>query len=283
MAAPRSLRGRAREIVHRLSVEYPGNARDLCALHHDGPFQLLVATILSAQSTDERVNIVTPELFAAFPTAEALAAAPMERLEKLIYSTGFFRAKARSLAGMARGVSELYGGTVPSSLEELTRLPGVGRKTANVVRSVAFGLPGFPVDTHVGRLVRRLGLSEQADPDKVEAEVTALVPPEEWGALSVRLILHGRRVCLARRPRCTECVLADICPSAGVPVRPPAVPVTERVEGKRSAAGKRSTAGSVSGTTATRRRSRKIGRAEGETIKAASRRSSAGPRKAKTR
>jgi len=228
VAGPRSLRGRALEITKRLSGEYPGSASELCALRHNGAFQLLVATILSAQSTDERVNIVTPELFAAFPTAEALAAAPLDRLEKLIYSTGFFRAKARSLVGMARGVTERFGGTVPSSIEDLTTLPGVGRKTANVVRSVDFDLPGFPVDTHVGRLVRRLGLSEQTDPVKVEAEVTSLVPPEEWGTLSVRLILHGRRVCLARSPRCTECLLADICPSAGVLVRPAGLPRARR-------------------------------------------------------
>ncbi|MGH9029255.1 MAG: endonuclease III [Acidimicrobiales bacterium] len=221
MARPRSLAGRAREVVARLEREYPGNATELCALHHDGPFQLLVATILSAQSTDERVNLTTPQLFAVFPTPEALSAAPLDKLEKLIYSTGFFRAKARSLVGMARGLTERYGGEVPTEMEELTTLPGVGRKTANVVRSVAFGLPGFPVDTHVGRLSRRLGLTEETDPDKVEAQVTKLVPPEEWGALSIRLILHGRRVCLSRKPRCGECLLADICPSATLPVRPP--------------------------------------------------------------
>jgi endonuclease-3 len=163
--------------------------------------------------------MVTPQLFEVFGTPEAMAAAPLERLEKLVYSTGFFRAKARSLVGMARAVVERFGGVVPSELKELTSLPGVGRKTANVVRSVAFDLPGFPVDTHVGRLVRRLGLTEQNDPDKVEAEVSALVPREEWGTLSVRLILHGRRVCTARAPRCTECLLADICPSARLPVR----------------------------------------------------------------
>jgi endonuclease-3 len=219
MARPRSARGRAREIAARLSGEYPGSANELCALRHDGAFQLLVATILSAQSTDERVNMVTPELFGVFGTPEALAAAPLDRLEELIYSTGFFRTKARSLVGMARAVVERFGGVVPFELKDLTSLPGVGRKTANVVRSVAFDLPGLPVDTHVGRLVRRLGLSEQSDPDKVEAEVTVLVPPEEWGALSIRLILHGRRVCTARAPRCTECLLADICPSARLPVR----------------------------------------------------------------
>lgn len=222
-ASPKQkVRERAREVVARLAREYPGTARDLCALRHDSPFELLVATILSAQSTDERVNMETPALFAEFPNPEDLAAAPPERVETLIYSTGFYRAKARSLVGMAQGLVDRFGGEVPTAVEDLTTLPGVGRKTANVVRSVDFDLPGFPVDTHVGRLVRRLGLSEQNDPDKVEAEVTALVPEEEWGGLSVRLILHGRRVCVARAPRCTECLLADICPSAEIPVRPPA-------------------------------------------------------------
>jgi len=219
MARPRSIAGRAREVVARLASEYPGDARSLCALRHDDPFQLLVATILSAQSTDERVNLTTPALFARFPTPEALAAAPPDEVEKLIYSTGFYRAKTRSLIGMASAVTERFGGRVPSSMEELTSLPGVGRKTANVVRSVDFGLPGFPVDTHVGRLSRRLGLSTQNEPDKVEQEVTRLVPPQDWGTLSVRLILHGRRVCLARKPRCELCVLADICPSANLPTK----------------------------------------------------------------
>jgi endonuclease-3 len=204
-------------VVTRLAEEYPGSAAELCALRHDSPFQLLVATILSAQSTDERVNLVTPTLFAAFPTPEALAAAPPDEVERLIHSTGFFRAKTRSLLGMARAVSERYGGEVPSAMEDLTTLPGVGRKTANVVRSVTFGLPGLPVDTHVGRLARRLELSAETDPVKVETDVCALVPAREWGALSLRLILHGRRVCLARRPRCEGCLLADVCPSAVLP------------------------------------------------------------------
>ena len=204
-------------VVTRLADEYPGSAADLCALRHRNPFELLGATILSAQSTDERVNIVTPALFDAYPTPEALAAGSPEVVERLIHSTGFFRAKTRSLLGMAQAVTERYGGAVPSKMEDLTTLPGVGRKTANVVRSVAFGLPGLPVDTHVGRLARRLGLTAETDPVKVEAEICALVPAREWGALSLRLILHGRRVCLARRPRCEECLLADICPSATLP------------------------------------------------------------------
>lgn len=216
-------------VVTRLADEYPGSAADLCALRHRNPFELLGATILSAQSTDERVNTVTPALFDAYPTPEALAAGSPEVVERLIHSTGFFRAKTRSLLGMAQAVAERYGGAVPSKMEDLITLPGVGRKTANVVRSVAFGLPGLPVDTHVGRLARRLGLTAETDPVKVEAEICALVPAREWGALSLRLILHGRRVCLARRPRCEECLLADICPSATLPTaKAPKTPKTVR-------------------------------------------------------
>jgi endonuclease-3 len=191
----------------------------LCALHHEGSFQLLVATILSAQCTDERVNMVTPGVFAAYPTPRDLAAAPIEDLEEMVRSTGFFRSKAKNLVGMARAVSDRFDGQVPSTMEDLTSLPGVGRKTANVVRSVAMGLPGLPVDTHVGRLTRRLGLTKQTDPVKVETEIGALVPPEAWGALSLRLILHGRKTCKARTPLCDKCVLSDICPSSLVPLR----------------------------------------------------------------
>jgi endonuclease III len=236
---PRSLRGRAREVSARLAVEYPGSATELCALDHDGPFQLLVATILSAQSTDQRVNLVTPALFAAFPTPEALASASSEEVEQLIHSTGFFRAKTRSLLGMARAVVEDFGGEVPSAMEDLVTLPGVGRKTANVVRSVGFGLPGLPVDTHVGRIVRRLGLTDQTDPVKVEAEIGALLAPEDWGAFSLRLILHGRAVCIARKPRCEACLLADICPSAQLPVRRTAPAPRSRSAGGRPAPSRR--------------------------------------------
>ena len=214
MPRPRSPRGRARETVARLAREYPGSAASLCALRHDGPFQLLVATILSAQTTDERVNLVTPALFARYPGPHDLAAADPGEVEELIHSTGFFRAKTRSLVGMATAVVERYGGQVPSALDDLVTLPGVGRKTANVVRSVAFDAPGLPVDTHVGRLTRRLGLTTETDPVKVEHEVGSLAPPAEWGALSLRLILHGRAVCRSRKPRCDVCVLNDFCPSA---------------------------------------------------------------------
>jgi len=201
-----------------MAEEYPGTAAELCALNHDNAFELLVATILSAQCTDERVNMVTPGLFAAYPTPAALAGADPADVEERIRTTGFFRAKTRSLIGMAQGVEERFGGEVPSSMEDLTSLPGVGRKTANVVRSVAMGLPGLPVDTHVGRLARRLALTEESDPVKVERDLDALVPPAERGVLSLRLILHGRAVCKARTPRCGACVLADICPSARVPL-----------------------------------------------------------------
>jgi endonuclease-3 len=214
VARPRTPKGRARETVTRLAEEYPGTARELCALHHDGPFQLLVATILSAQCTDERVNQVTPALFARYPSPADLAAADPDAVEDLIRPTGFFRAKTRSLLGMARGVVERFGGEVPRDLDDLVTLSGVGRKTGNVVRSVAFDLPGLPVDTHVGRLARRLGLTTETDPVKVEHAVGALVPRAELGALSLRLILHGRAVCASRRPKCDVCLLNDFCPSA---------------------------------------------------------------------
>jgi endonuclease-3 len=187
---------------------------------HDNPFQLLVATILSAQTTDERVNLVTPALFAAYPTPADLAAADPADVERLINPTGFFRAKTRSLLGMAAAVDERFGGEVPPRMEDLVTLPGVGRKTANVVRSVGFGLPGLPVDTHVGRLSRRLGLTAETDPVKVESDLNALVPAAERGKFSLRLILHGRRVCQSRRPRCEVCLLADFCPSARLPTAP---------------------------------------------------------------
>ncbi len=213
MAGPRSPAGRARETIRRLAGEYPGTAAELCALRHEGPFQLLAATILSAQTTDERVNEVTPRLFARYPAADDLAAADPAEVEGIIHSTGFFRQKSKSLIGMASALVDRFGGEVPSRMEELVTLPGVGRKTANVVRSVGLGLPGLPVDTHVGRLARRLALTVQDDPVKVERELNALVPAAERGALSLRLILHGRQVCVARRPRCHDCVLADFCPS----------------------------------------------------------------------
>ena len=194
-----------------LAKEYP-DAR--CALDHSNAFELLEATILSAQCTDERVNMVTPTLFARYPAPADLAHAEPAAIEEIIKSTGFFRAKTKSLIGMAAAVDERFGGEVPRELDDLVTVPGVGRKTGNVVRSVAYDLPGLPVDTHVTRLSRLLGLTNETDPVKIERDLNALVPPEEWGRLSLRLIEHGRRVCIARRPRCDVCVLNHICPSA---------------------------------------------------------------------
>ena len=214
MGIPRTPRGRAKETIARLAEEYPGTAAELCALDFTTPFQLLVATILSAQTTDERVNMVTPALFARYPTPADLAAANPTDVEALIQSTGFFRNKTKSLIGMAAALEERFDGEVPTALVDLVTLPGVGRKTANVVRSVGFDLPGLPVDTHVGRLSRLLGLTTETDPVKAELDLNTMVPPDERGKLSLRLILHGRRVCIARRPRCEDCLLNDFCPSS---------------------------------------------------------------------
>jgi endonuclease-3 len=214
MARPRGAKQRAATIVERLAVEYPGTAVELCALHHETPFQLLAATILSAQTTDEMVNAVTPVLFGRFPDAASLAAADPGVVEEIVHPTGFFRQKTKSLIGMATAVRDTFAGEVPTELDDLVTLPGVGRKTGNVLRSVAYDLPGLPVDTHVGRLATRLKLTTETDPVKVEADLDTLVPPHERGAFSLRLILHGRRVCSSRKPKCADCVLADICPSA---------------------------------------------------------------------
>ncbi len=186
-----------------------------CALDHRNAFELLSATILSAQCTDERVNMVTPKLFASYPTPGDLAHADPEAVEDIIKSTGFFRAKTKSLIGMAQALEERFDGEVPTELADLVTVPGVGRKTANVVRSVAFDLPGLPVDTHVMRLTHRLKLTAATDPVKIELDLNPLIPPAERGAFSLRLIEHGRRVCGARSPRCDDCALAPLCPSAG--------------------------------------------------------------------
>jgi endonuclease-3 len=213
---PRTPAGRARRTHERLAGEYPGTARDLCALRHRNPYELLAATILSAQCTDERVNMVTPNLFARYPTPQDLAVADPPDVEDIIRSTGFYNNKTKSLIGMATGVVERFGGEVPSRMSDLVTLPGVGRKTANVLRSVAMDLPGLPVDTHVGRLSLRLGLTTATDPVKVELELNRMVPAAERGVFSLRMILHGRAVCVARKPRCGDCLLADFCPSAGL-------------------------------------------------------------------
>lgn len=225
MARPRGARRRAETTRDRLARLYGGTARELCALDHANPYELLVATILSAQCTDEMVNKVTPSVFSRYPTSGDLARADPSVLEELIHSTGFFRQKAKSLLGMAAAVEESFDGEIPSALDDLVKLPGVGRKTGNVLRSVAFDLPGLPVDTHVGRVSRRLRLTDQDDPVKIEVDLDALVPPPERGAFSIRMILHGRRVCTARRPACERCVLSDVCPSSTVPAgqRPAAV------------------------------------------------------------
>jgi len=183
-------------------------------LKYENPFQLLIATVLSAQTTDRSVNLVTPELFRRYPTAEDLAAADPAVIETLIKPTGFFRLKTRRIIAASRALVELFGGQVPTTMEDMIKIPGIGRKTANVILGAGFDSPGFAVDTHVTRLTNRIGLVATKDPVKIEYQVCAMVPKEEWTALSLRLILHGRRVCLARRPRCEECVLNDFCPSS---------------------------------------------------------------------
>jgi endonuclease-3 len=205
---------RAPEIFSRLTREYP-DAR--CALDHRNPYELLVATILSAQCTDKRVNIVTPALFAKFPDAGRLSEANPDTLQDMIRSTGFFRNKTKSLLGMSAAVVAQHGGTVPSSMAELVELPGVGRKTANVVLGNAYGLDeGVVVDTHVTRLSNRLALSRETDPVKIEQDLMALFPRNQWTMLSHLLISHGREICDARRPLCEKCVVNDLCPSSRV-------------------------------------------------------------------
>ncbi len=228
-AMPRSPKARPAPldaVLERLHAHYP-EAR--CSLEHTSPLQLLVATILSAQCTDSRVNQVTPGLFRRFPDARALADAPAGTLEEEIRSTGFFNAKARSIRAAARRLVDAHGGEVPRSMEALHALPGVGRKTANVVLGNAFGTPdGVVVDTHVGRLARRLGWSRQSDPEKVEADLNRAVPREEWVYLSHSLIEHGRAVCTARKPACARCPFEDLCPKAGVTTEPAPDPTTNR-------------------------------------------------------
>ncbi len=213
---PADRRRRARTVLSRLKKAYPDAT---CALTHCDAYQLLVATILSAQCTDTRVNMVTPALFQEYPTADALAHARQSDLEDIIRSTGFFRNKATNLIGMAQAVVADHEGRVPDSMEALQALPGVGRKTANVVLGNAFGKNhGVVVDTHVGRISRLLELTDQKDPVKVERDLMLLFPRKDWTLLAHLLISHGRKVCIARRPQCTDCVLADRCPSAQLPV-----------------------------------------------------------------
>ena len=207
---PRGARTRALLTVERLRELYPA----VTELAHEDPFQLVIATVLSAQTTDKMVNLVTPKLFARYPTPFDLAAADPAEVEAIIKPTGFFRAKTRRIIAASRTLVELFGGEVPGNMEDLLEIPGIGRKTANVILGVGFNVPGFAVDTHVIRLTNRLKLVSSRDPVKIERQVCSMVPKEEWTGLSLRLILHGRRVCIARRPRCEECILNDFCPSS---------------------------------------------------------------------
>ena len=208
-------RVRARAIARALARAYPDA---WCALHYETPWQLVVATILSAQCTDAMVNRVTPELFAAYPTPAALGAAPPARVEQLIKRTGFFRQKTKSIQATARAVAEEHGGEVPDDMEALRKLPGIGRKTANVVLGTAFGRPAIFVDTHVRRVAGRLGLTFEDDPDRIERDLRALLPPRSWTSFAHRMIHHGRQVCVARRPHCSVCPLGALCPRVGVTV-----------------------------------------------------------------
>ena len=204
---------RVRRITRGLAKLYPDAH---CALNFENPLQLLIATILSAQCTDVRVNLVTPALFARYRDAQAFAVADIAELEKAIQSTGFFRNKAKSIQACCRLIVEHHGGQVPGSMDELFPLPGIGRKTANVVLGNAFGIPGITVDTHVGRLSRRLGLTKHDDPVKVERDLMELIPQKDWTIFSHRMIFHGRQVCFARKPNCEGCALAKDCPKIGV-------------------------------------------------------------------
>ncbi|HEY2442583.1 MAG TPA: endonuclease III [Streptosporangiaceae bacterium] len=203
---------RARQMNRILAETYPDAH---CELNFENPFQLLVATVLSAQTTDVRVNLTTPELFAKYPGPEELAAADPEDVETILKSTGFFRAKTKSVMGLSAALRDRFGGEVPGRLADLVTLPGVGRKTANVVLGNAFGVPGITVDTHFARLTRRFGWTESVEPEKIEQEVGELIPRSEWTILSHRLIWHGRRICHARKPACGACPLARLCPSYG--------------------------------------------------------------------
>ena len=206
---------RALEILIRLKRLYP---HATCTLNYETPVQLLVATILSAQCTDERVNQVTPELFRTFPDAVAIASADLPELETLVRSTGFYRNKAKNIQAACRMIVEKFGGKVPKTMEQLLELPGVARKTANVVLAHAYGInQGVTVDTHVKRLSNRLGLTEHADPIRIERDLIRLLPQPDWENWSIRLIYHGRAVCTARNPKCDACALADLCPSANLP------------------------------------------------------------------
>jgi endonuclease-3 len=216
MADHASLRRRASLVFRRLTKLYPDAH---CALRHESPFQLLIATVLSAQCTDARVNMVTPGLFRRFPDPASFAHAELKDIEEAIRSTGFFRNKAKNIRALCRALIDRHGGQVPRTLEELVELPGVGRKTANVVLGDGFGVPGITVDTHVGRLSRRLGFTKHADAVRAERDLMTIWRHKDWTLYSHRMIFHGRQVCSARKPRCEACTLADICPKIGVTPR----------------------------------------------------------------
>lgn len=213
MNASKLQKTEARRIVRKLAQLYPDAH---CALHFENPLQLLIATILAAQCTDKRVNEITPALFGRYPDAHAFAMAKQSELEKMVQSTGFFRNKAKNIIACCRQLVELHGGEVPQTMEELVPLPGVGRKTANVILGNCFDVPGIPVDTHVGRLSQRLGLSQHADPVKIERDLMELIPRKQWTLFAHRMIDHGRQVCHSRKPQCESCALAAFCPRHGV-------------------------------------------------------------------
>jgi endonuclease-3 len=214
-AAPNAKRkAQAARVVEHLKADYPGAT---CALENETPYALLIATILSAQCTDVRVNMVTPELFRRWPTPEAMAAAPIQSLEKVIQSTGFFRNKAKNIKAASQGIVERHDGEVPREMEAMIALAGVGRKTANVVLGTAYGLAtGIVVDTHVARLSKRLGLTDHTDPTKIEQDLMQLLPQSEWVDFAHRMIHHGRQICVARKPKCSECSMKSFCPKIGV-------------------------------------------------------------------
>jgi len=214
MAPSAEAKRQAAKVARRLRRHYPDAA---CALHFGSPRELLIATILSAQCTDERVNMVTPGLFRKYPTAADYAAAPLDELKRDIQSTGFFNNKAKSIRACCRALADRYGGEVPREIDALVELPGIGRKTANVVLGTAYGIPsGIVVDTHVSRVARRLGMTDQKDPEKIEADLMSSLPRKEWIDFSHRMIHHGRRLCTARKPKCDDCPLGDVCPRVGV-------------------------------------------------------------------
>ena len=216
MESEKKLKKRVDEIIKILEDLYPEGE---CTLDYDDPLQLLLATQLAAQCTDARVNMVTPALFARYPDAAAFAEAEIEDLEEMIKSTGFYHNKAKNIKACCRRICDVYGGKVPDNMEDLLTLPGTGRKTANLVLGDAFGQPSYVVDTHCIRLTNRLGLTEHREPEKIETDLRRILPPEKSGAFCHRMVIHGRAVCPARKPKCQECALSGLCPKVGVEVK----------------------------------------------------------------